>query len=139
MPILIEREDGGLSVMQDVPEDQLERNLSEWAKHQALGEGYVSHQVVDAADIPVKDEFRNAWKMNGGGIDHDLTKCKAIAHEQRRRVRAALFAPLDIEATIPARAAEAEAKRQAIRESDALKQAAIDAAKSVEEIKAALS
>jgi hypothetical protein len=101
--------------------------------------GAVVVGILDSADIPAKDEFRNGWSAQGGRIVFDLPKCKAIAHEKRRAARAAEFAPLDIEATIPARAAEAEAKRQAIRESDALKQAAIDAAKSVEEIKAALS
>jgi hypothetical protein len=138
MPILIKREDGGVSVMQDVPVKQLERNLSEWAKHQEPGEGYVSHRRVDAAEIPTDRTFRNAWTVTGGKIDHDLTKCKAIAHEMRRRERAAEFAPLDVEATIPAKAVEAEAKRQAIRDADAVKQAAIDAARSVDEIKAAL-
>lgn len=138
MPILIEREDGGVSVMQDVPEDQLERNLSEWAKHQAPGEGYVSHRQVAASEIPTDRTFRNAWVENKGKIVFDLPKCKNIAHDKRRRERAAAFAPLDIEATIPAKAAEAEAKRQVIRDADALKQATIDAARSVDELKAAL-
>ena len=39
----------------------------------------------------------------------NLDKAKAIAHDKRRAVRAAEFAPLDIEATIPAKADAAEA------------------------------
>ena len=65
----------------------------------------------------------------------DLTKAKNIAHEVRREKRNAEFAPLDIKATIPAVAAEAEAERQAIRDKYAQIQADIDSAPSVEELK----
>jgi hypothetical protein len=76
--------------------------------------------------------------MNGKTVAHDLDKCKSIAHDRRRSMRAEEFKPLDIEATIPAKATEAEAKRQAVRDKYADMQAAIDAAKTIEEIKAAL-
>ena len=39
----------------------------------------------------------------------NLDKAKAIAHDRRRTARAREFAPLDVEATIPAKAAAAEA------------------------------
>ena len=65
----------------------------------------------------------------------DLTKAKNIAHEVRREKRNAEFAPLDIKATIPAVAAEAEAERQSIRDKYAQIQADIDSAPSVEELK----
>jgi hypothetical protein len=68
----------------------------------------------------------------------NLDKAKAIAHDKRRAVRAAEFAPLDIEATIPAKAAAAEAKRQAIRDADAVLQTQIDAALTVDALKALL-
>ena len=57
----------------------------------------------------------------------NMDKAKVIAHDKRRAVRAAEFAPLDIEATIPAKAAMAEAKRQNIRDKYDLVQAQIDA------------
>jgi len=68
----------------------------------------------------------------------NLDKAKAIAHDKRRAVRAAEFAPLDIEATIPAKAAAAEAKRQAIRDADAVLQTQIDAALTVAALKTLL-
>ena len=68
----------------------------------------------------------------------NLDKAKAFAHDKRRAVRAAEFAPLDIEATIPAKAAAAEAKRQAIRDADAVLQTQIDAALTVDALKALL-
>jgi hypothetical protein len=72
------------------------------------------------------------------GIKIDMTKAKDIAHEKRRAARAEEFAPLDIKATIPAEAAEAEAARQAIREKYATLQAQMDAAQTADELKALL-
>ena len=68
-------------------------------------------------------------------ITIDMIKAKAISHDIRRARRAEAFAPLDIQATIPAKAVEAEAKRQVIRDSDAALQANIDNATSDKELK----
>ena len=65
----------------------------------------------------------------------NLDKAKAIAHDRRRAVRAKEFAPLDIEATIPAKAAMAEAKRQNIRDKYDRVQAQIDACASPDALK----
>jgi hypothetical protein len=72
------------------------------------------------------------------GIVIDIPKAKAIAHDMRRAARSQEFAPLDLKATIPSEAAAAEAARQAVREKYAAMQEEIDAATTVEEIKAAL-
>jgi predicted nucleic acid-binding Zn-ribbon protein len=68
----------------------------------------------------------------------DLNKAKEIAHDKRRAARAAEFAPLDIKATIPSEAEAAEAARQAIRDKYAAMQSQMDAATTVEELKALL-
>ena len=68
----------------------------------------------------------------------NLDKAKTIAHDIRRGKRAQEFAPLDIKATIPSEAEAAEAARQLIRVKYADMQAAIEAAQSVEEVKAAV-
>lgn len=65
----------------------------------------------------------------------NMDKAKAIAHDRRRTVRAAEFAPLDIEATIPAKAAAAEAKRQAIRDKYDRIQTQIDACITPDDLK----
>lgn len=72
-------------------------------------------------------------------ITVNITKAKAIVHDKHRAARAAEFAPLDIKATIPSEAAAAEAARQAIRDKYAVMQAAIDAASTIEEIKAVIT
>lgn len=69
----------------------------------------------------------------------NMTKAREIAHEQRRLARAAEFAPLDVEATIPAKAPQAEFKREAIRNQYASYQVAIDDARTVAELHAAMS
>lgn len=71
-------------------------------------------------------------------ITINLDKAKTIAHEKRRAARSAEFAPLDIKATIPSEAAAAEAARQAIRDKYAQLQIQMDAAQTVEELKALL-
>ena len=71
-------------------------------------------------------------------ITINITKAKTIAHDARRTARSAEFAPLDIKATIPSEATAAEAARQAVRDKYATMQIAIDAAATVDEIKAAM-
>lgn len=65
-------------------------------------------------------------------ITINIDKAKAISHDKRRDARTKEFAPLDIKATIPSEAAQAEADRQAIREKYAAIQEQIDAAQDVE-------
>ena len=71
-------------------------------------------------------------------ITINITKAKTIAHDKRREARSAEFAPLDIKATIPSEATAAETARAAIRAKYAAMQTAIDAASTVDQIKAAL-
>lgn len=75
------------------------------------------------------------------GLIIDTNKAKAIAHEIRRKARADEFAPLDevIMKQIPGADVEAiEVQRQAVREKFAAMQLEIDAAQTVDEIKAAM-
>lgn len=126
--IAITRTDGGVSIASN------EAAAAVWIK--AHPDLYVSHAEV--TEHPTDRTFRNAWKAGAGKVDHDIPKCKEIAHAKRRADRAKAFAPLDIEATIPALAAQAEEKRRLIRDHDAVKQIAIDAATTVEQLKALL-
>jgi hypothetical protein len=74
-------------------------------------------------------------------ITINLPKAKLIAHDQRRNMRAAEFAPLDeiIAKQIPGKdAATAEANRQEIRDRYTAMQADIDAATSPEDLKTIL-
>ena len=68
-------------------------------------------------------------------IKIDINKAKEISHDMRRNKRAELFKPLDIEATVPALVANAEAQRQIIRDDFAIIQTKIDAAVTVDALK----
>jgi hypothetical protein len=68
----------------------------------------------------------------------NINKAKAIAHEKRRAARDAEFAPLDVKATIPNYADDAEFERQMIRDKYDAIQADIDAAKTLDELKQAM-
>ena len=65
----------------------------------------------------------------------NIDKAKDIAHDHRRATRTEKFAPLDIKATIPSQAVEAEIARQNIRDKDAKLQIEIDQASDLAELK----
>ena len=133
--IIYQNAEGGVSVITPTGELPIE----EVAKKD-VPEG-VSYEIVDSLAIPSDRTFRNAWTKGNGTVDVDLTKAKEIGHDIRRQNRAEEFAPYDevIAKQIPGVCAvEAEAARQAIRAKYANAQAAIDAAATPDEIKAAL-
>ena len=68
-------------------------------------------------------------------IKINISKAKEITHNVRRDARTKEFQPLDIQATIPSMAVEAEAKRQTIREKYAELQTQIDNAQNADELK----
>lgn len=70
--------------------------------------------------------FRNAFDIVNAELVVDLVKAKEVVHAKRRTKRNELFAPLDIQATIPSQAIQAESDRQALRDADATLQTQID-------------
>lgn len=135
--IIYTNDDGGVAVI--VPAPECELTIEEIAaKDVPAGKTY---EIVDVSAIPSDRTFRNAWVKNGATVDHDIPKCKEIAHVKRREKRAAEFAPHDevIRLGIPGvDGAAAEAARAQIRAKYSAMQAAIAAATSVDGIKAAL-
>ena len=72
-------------------------------------------------------------------IQVDILKAKLIAHDKRREARTEEFKQLDIQATIPSMAAQAEQKPQEVREKYAVMQTEIDAASTADEIKVVIT
>ena len=68
-------------------------------------------------------------------IQINLNKAKEISHDKRRNKRAELFKHLDIEATVPVLAEQAEVKRQILRDEFAAIQTEIDNVESVDQLK----
>ncbi len=98
-----------------------------------------SYSVFDSSEIPEDRTFRGAWEINGNTISESLVKAKMIAHEKRREKRSKELAPLDIEATIPMKAAAAEAQRQSIRDKYADVQINMDGAQDTTELRSILA
>ena len=71
-------------------------------------------------------------------IKVNISKAQDIAHDVRRAARSAEFAPLDVKATIPSEATAAEEARAAIRTKYDDMQVAINAAGTVDALKAAM-
>jgi hypothetical protein len=133
--ILYTNPEGGVSVIIPAPDSGL--TIEEIAaKDVPTGAAF---SIVDVSEVPSDRTFRNAWRKSGAAVTHDIPAAREIAHAKRRAARAAEFAPLDIEATIPAKAAQAEAARQAIRDKYDAMQAAIDAAPNVAALKRAVA
>ena len=91
--------------------------------------------VIDTAQMPggsamgYDKMFRGAFRHGGGlKVAVDMPTARLIAHDARRKKRAAEMAPLDIQASIPAQATAAEAARQKIRDKYAVIQTQIDGA-----------
>jgi hypothetical protein len=121
-------EDGGVSVIVPAP------GVTPADAAKAVPAG-LAYDVVPVEQIPADRTFRGAWEKSGAAVQHNLGKCKAIAHDKRRAARAAEFAPLDVEATIPAKAQQAEAARAAIRAKYDALQTQIEGAASVEQLR----
>lgn len=101
----------------------------------------VPYEIVTNDEIPADRTFRNAWKMGDCCVEHDIDRCREIAHDRRRAARAEEFAPLDeqIAKQIPGTdTKKVEGERQKIRDRYAAMQKAIDAAATPDEMKTAL-
>jgi hypothetical protein len=95
----------------------------------------VPFKIVDAATIPSDRTFRNAWEHSNSTINISMPKAQDIAHNKRRSARSVEFAPLDIKATIPFEAVNAEVARQVVRDKYSVIQLNIDSAISASELK----
>ncbi|NOR58417.1 MAG: hypothetical protein GQ474_07840 [Sulfurimonas sp.] len=93
--------------------------------------------TVDASSLPANNILFNAWRLDAeGNVTVNLEVAKDIAHDVRRQQRDEAMEPLDKQWTYDA--AGAEPLRQEVRDKDALKQKAIDAATSTDELLGAL-
>lgn len=132
--LVYSRPDGGVSVV--IPA----AGVTEQEAALSVPDG-ISYTRMAVGAIPADRTFRDAWVLAGGAVDHDVEKVKEIAHEKRRAARAEEFKPYDeiIALQIPGKAGqEAEAERAKIRDKYSAIQSEIDAAATVEEVKAAL-
>lgn len=136
--VVFTRADGGVSIITPNPYIDIQQHIDELIAKGDIDPVDVP-QIVNIADMPSDRKFRDAWTISGNKCVVDMAKGKEIAHAKRREKRSAEFAPLDTEATIPAKANEAEAKRQAVRDKYASIQAEIDSCSTPEQLHAVIN
>ena len=144
--IVFTRPDGGMSVVtpalntfgeaEGFTEASAEKRA--WDK---LPKDAINPRWADASEVPTDRSFRNAWG-DSGKVVVNMPKAREIHKEHLRQKRAPLLAALDIEYQRAdergdaALKAQIAAKKQALR--DVTKHLAITAAKTPDELKAAI-
>ena len=136
--IIYTRPDGGLSIV-SVPIDTDKAIAKAMV---LLPTDALDAAVVDESVIPTDRTFRNALKQNGSMIEHDMPKCREIYKHQLRQLRAPKFAALDTAYLLADERGDTVEKQRVAQQKQVLRDVtvdpAIDAAKTPEELKAAL-
>jgi hypothetical protein len=102
----------------------------------------VDGQLVDSSLAPSDRTFRNAWKLDSGAIEVDMTKAREMHKQKLREMRKPKLEALDsdyMRADEGGKTAEKKAvaaKKQALR--DVTSDPAIEAAQTPEELKAVI-
>ncbi len=129
---VISMNDGSVAVMEIIPQPRVRRNgrtvmvmskpdaeIARWPEKERAK--VVSVKEINEGDIPTSRDFRDAWKLSGNRIDHDMGKAREIHMKRIRRERNRRLRELDVE-TIKAvgsgmiGARDVEAKKQALRD-----------------------
>ena len=132
--------DGSVEIMTTVGDASPEECIAKWPKSRQVE--IVAIKEIASINIPTDRTFRNAWKLNGSTIDHDMSKAREIKRDQLRSLRTPLLETLDVdyqkadEVDNKVLKAEIAAKKQALR--DVTNNPAIDVATTPEELKAIL-
>jgi hypothetical protein len=136
--IVINRIDGGISMMTLINGADLTQALEKW---KLANPGlYVSHSETNNA--PTDRTFRAAWKASGGRVEVDMPLAREIHKARLRELRAPKIAALDVEYMRSLENGDAimqgeiAAKKQALR--DVTEDPGIAAATTPEELKAVL-
>jgi hypothetical protein len=130
MKIVIERPDGGVSIMTVYDLDTTaEAEVAKWEGTNGPATGY---HVAGPGDVPTDRAFRDAWKVDEGLVAVDMPRAREIQRGKMRAAREPLLKALDVEADRAletgntADVAVVAAKKQALR--DVTAHPAIDAA-----------
>lgn len=137
--IAIKRPDGGVSIMTTANDDvDIAAEVQKWEGVQGPSVGF---EEIDPAIIPKDREFRNAWRLDGGKIDHDMGKAREIYLEQIRKLRDEALKAQDIElmkalgAKNQARIDQVAAEQQRLRDIPQSVRPQLNAAKDINELK----
>lgn len=137
---LLERSDGGVSIMRLVGDTTPEKEVAKWPKEEQ--DIIVGIHPATEDDIPKDRTFRNAWSRKNPNkpIEVDMEKARSVWKDKIREARALRFTRLDVE-YMRAEERGDEAKKLEIVERKKLlrelpQDPRIEDAKTVEELKA---
>ncbi|MGH8742878.1 MAG: hypothetical protein ACREUY_01215 [Burkholderiales bacterium] len=104
--------DGPVCIMQVYDGADVQQCLDKFA----TAHGWKPEKVrqIKAEDIPSARTFRNAWRMKGASIMHDMDAVRATHRDNIRRIRAPVFADLDVKFARALEKQDNESERQAI-------------------------
>ena len=116
-----------------------ELTIAKWIRDGKLPPGDYPCVVIEHAEIPTDRSYRNAWTFKDKAFGHDMAKAKEVHRAKVRHARQPLLEAQDMQFM---RALETGADTTAIaaekkRLRDAPADPRIDAAKTIEELKAA--
>ena len=130
--IIYTNEEGGVSVVVPAPNTGL--SVQEVAEKDCpAGSDY---EIVDTATVPSDRTFRSAWRKEAGKVDIDLTAAKSIAHNHRRAKRSEEYLVVDANNENVVVTPAAQLQRDAIKTKYDRVQVDLDAATTVEALKA---
>lgn len=135
---LFSRSDGGVTLYLHI-EGELQRCIDEWER---VHPGVTITEAVETTreQVPPIDEYRDAWRLDGKAIVHDMGKARELHRNKLRAERAPLLAALDvdsmkaIEGKDDSTLAAVALRKQALR--DAPADPRIDRAQTIEELRA---
>lgn len=156
--------DGAVTIVGAAPKEQLERAVGvlrmvggvvrrhftdeeyrSFVIEQNKAKGVIPPDASDFVELPddwrePDWEFRLAWRKTGAAFHYDMATCGEITRERLRRERAPLLEAQDVEAMRALEANDTEKLNRVYAEKQRLRDITvdprIDAAKSVEELKA---
>lgn len=141
--IVYTRSDGGITILILAPgarrKGESEEEFVNRIQQKDVPKDALAVRIVDESEVPTDRTFRNAWKSD---LTVDMPKARDIHRDRLRQIRAPLFEPIERAqrtALVAGDALEArrlESSLQALR--DVTADAAIEAARTPEELKAAI-
>lgn len=112
------------------------------AEANGLESKQIPFAILDEDEVPDDRIFRESWILSGETVEEDLETARSVAHSKRRAWRDLRFKVLDAEVVInmtnPEKLAEAEGRRQDLRDVDGANQQKIDQAETTQELRAIL-
>jgi hypothetical protein len=150
MKIIVDRSDGGVTVMMrpgEISPELAEQHVVKWQS--TFSEAQVVSYAIVGDDYqlpPFDEEYRNAWTLRAGRIDHDMPRAREIHRARIRERRKPLLEEQDLAWTLVEEdetltAAQRLMRRRAITARrrqlrDAPADPRIEAAQTIEELRA---